>query len=141
MKSHTTDVSTWAPGPLLEAFGVGAQKSQTTTTLTNAVGTDVSDTVTLGVNLVSGKTDYFAISILYDNLFGTWAFQQLPPTPQPLFSGRAQPGEAVQLQADAGVHVAVADSNGNFAFRAPNIPRGSDQLLLQGKPPTTVQVG
>lgn len=140
-KTYTTDTTTWDPGTLLQMFGFGTQKTQTTTTLTNAVGSDVSNTVTLNVDLVSGPTDVFTIAIWYDNLFGTWAFQQLAPAAQPMVSGQgAQPGEVVTLQAGGKVHVSVADSKGNFAFRAPNIAPGSAQLLLQGKAPSTIEI-
>ena len=141
-KTYTTDTSTWEPGTLLRMFGLGTQKSQTTTTVTNAVGSEVSDTVTLDANLVSGLGDVFAVSIWYDNLFGTLAFQQIALAEQLIVSGQgAQPGEVVRLEAGGKVHVTVADSKGQFAFRAPNIAAGNAQLLLQGKAPTTVEVG
>jgi phage baseplate assembly protein gpV len=140
-KTYTTDTSSFSPGTLLEMFGVSPQTSKTTTTLTNAVGSDVSSTVSLSVNLVSGPSDLFTIVIWFDNLFGTWAFQQLATTAQPLVSGQgAQPGEVVKLEAGGQVHLSVADSKGNYEFRAANIPPGNAQLSLQGKAPTTVQV-
>ena len=141
-KTYTTDTSTWEPGTLLRMFGLGTEKSQTTTTVTNAVGSEVSNTGTLDANLVSGPGDVFTISIWYDNLFGTWAFQQLAPAGQPVFSGQgARPGEVVRLEAGGKVHVSVADSKGAFKFRAPNIAAGNAQLIVQGKAPTTVQIG
>ena len=69
-KSYNTDTSTWDPGTLLRMFGLETEKTQVTTTITNATGTEVSDTGTLNVNLVSGASDLFAIQIWYDNLFG-----------------------------------------------------------------------
>jgi hypothetical protein len=141
-KTYTTDTSTWEPGTLLRMFGLGTSKSQTTTTVTNAVGSDVSNTVTLDANLVSGPGDVFIVSLWYDNLFGTWAFQQLTPAAQPVVSGQgARPGEVVRLEAGGKVHVTVADSKGKFTFRAPNIAPGNAQLLVHGKAATTVEVG
>lgn len=140
-KTYSTDTSTWEPGTLLRMFGLGTQKSQTTTTVTNAVGSEVSDTVTLDANLISGQDDVFAVSIWYDNLFGTLAFQQIALAKQPIVSGvAALPSEVVRLEAGGKVHVTVADSKGAFAFRASNIAAGSARLLLRGKAPTTVEV-
>jgi hypothetical protein len=141
-KNYTTETSTWEPGTLLRMFGLGTEKSQKTTTLTNAVGSEVSDSVTLDANLVSGPGDVFVVSIWYDNLFGTLAFQQIAPTQQPVVSGQgARPGEVVRLEAGGKVHVSVANSKGQFAFRAPNIARGSAQLFVNGQAPKTIQVG
>ena len=69
-KSYTTDTNTFSPGEILQMFGVGTSKSQVTTTLTTATTGDVSQTVTLGVNLVSGPDDIFVVTIWYDSLFG-----------------------------------------------------------------------
>jgi hypothetical protein len=141
-KTFTTDTSTWQPGAILEMFGVSPTKTETTTTLTNALGTDVSTTTTLNVNLIPGPTDLFSIAIWYDNLFGTWAFQQLALTDQPAVSGQgAPPGEVLTLEIGGQTHVTVADAKGNYTFRSSNIPSGSGQLLIPGKPATTVQVG
>jgi len=142
IKTYTTDTSTWQPGAILQMFGVGSTKTQTTTTLTNAQGTDVSSSVTLSVNLTSGPDDVFTIAIWYDDLFGTLAFQQLAASASPAFAGQgAEPGEVVTLELAGKVHATVADDKGNFAFRAPNIGNGSAQLSMAGKPPTPVEVG
>lgn len=67
-KTSTTDSSTWDPGPLLKLLGIGGDKTQVTTTQTNATADDVSSTVTLEANLVSGPNDYFVVTIWYDQL-------------------------------------------------------------------------
>lgn len=122
-------------------FGVGTSKSQVTTTLTSATAGDVSQTVTLGVNLVSGPNDSFVVTIWYDSLFGTWAFQQHHPTAQPVASGSgAAPGAVVTLESAGQVHVAVADAQGHYEFRAPNIAPGTAQVFVGNNPPTTVDV-
>ena len=122
-------------------FGVGTSKSQVTTTLTTATGGDTSQTVTLDVNLVSGPTDNFVVTIWYDSLFGTWAFQQLQPTGQPVISGSgAAPGTVVKLESAGQVHVTVADAQGHYKFRASNIAPGTAQVFVGNKPPTTVEV-
>jgi hypothetical protein len=141
-KAYTTDTSTWDPGTVLRMFGLGTDKTETTTTLTNAVGSEVSNTVTLDASLASGPSDLFVVALWYDNLFGTWAFQQLVPTAQPMVSGHdAQPGEVVRLEAGGKVHVTVADNTGRYSFRAPNIAQGSARLFVHGEPPATVEVG
>ena len=141
-KTYTTDTDSWSPGTILQMFGVGATKSQTTTTVTNATGTEVSDSVTLDANLVSGPSDVFAVAIWYDNLFGTWAFQQLPTGGAAALTGQgAQPGQPVRLEVGGRVHVAIADQKGDYTFRAPNIAHGVGQLMISGKPPTAVQIG
>ncbi len=140
-KSYTTDTNTFSPGEILQMFGVGTSKSQVTTTLTTATTGDVSQTVTLDVNLVSGPNDIFVVTIWYDSLFGTWAFQQHHPTAQPVTSGSgAAPGAVVTLQSAGQVHVAVADAQGHYEFRAPNIAPGTAQVFVGNNPPTTVDV-
>ena len=141
-KTYTTDTTSWEPGTLLRMFGLGATKSVTTTTVTNATGSEVSTTGTLDLNLVSGSDELFTIAIWFDTLFGTWAIQQLPSADQPVVSGSgAAPGEVVRLEAGGKVHVTVADSKGVFNFRAPNIAPGTAQLFVKGKAATTVEVG
>jgi hypothetical protein len=140
-KSYTTDTDTWSPGEILQMFGVGSSKSQTTTTLTTATTSDVSQTVTLAMNLVSGPTESFAVVIWYDTLFGTLAFQQLQPAGQPLVSGSgATPGAVVQLEAGGEVHATVADAQGHYEFRAPNIAPGQARVRVGNSAPTTVMV-
>jgi hypothetical protein len=141
-KSYTTDTNTFSPGEILQMFGVGTSKSQVTTTLTTTTGSDTSQTTTLSVNLTAGPADIFVVAIWYDSLFGTWAFQQLQPTSQPVASGSgAAPGTVVKLQSAAGqVHVAVADAQGHYQFRAPNIAPGQAQLFVGNNPPATVEI-
>jgi hypothetical protein len=140
-KSYTTDTNTFSPGEILQMFGVGTSKSQVTTTLTTATTGDVSQTVTLVANLVSGPDDSFVVTIWYDSLFGTWAFQQHHPTTQPVASGSgAAPGEVVTLESAGQVHGAVADAQGHYEFRAPNIAPGTAQVFVGNNPPTTVDV-
>jgi hypothetical protein len=140
-KSYTTDTNTFSPGEILQMFGVGTSKSQVTTTLTTATTGDVSQTVTLDANLVSGPDDIFVVTIWYDSLFGTWAFQQHQPTDQPVTSGSgAAPGEVVTLESAGQVHGAVADAQGHYEFRAPNIAPGTAQVFVGNNPPTTVDV-
>jgi hypothetical protein len=140
-KSYTTDTSTWNPGEVLQALGFGTSKSQTTTTLTTASGTDTSDTVTLDANLFSGPSDLFVVTIWYDSLFGTWAFQQLEPASQPVVAGQGvAPGQVVTLEAGGRVHATVADAEGRYEFRAPNIAPGRAQVVIGKNPPITVEV-
>jgi hypothetical protein len=140
-KSYTTDTNTFSPGEILQMFGVGTSKSQVTTTLTTATAGDVSQTVTLDANLVSGPDDIFVVTIWYDSLFGTWAFQQHQPTAQPVTSGSgATPGAVVTLESAGQVHGAVADAQGHYEFRAPNIAPGTAQVFVGNNPPTTVDI-
>ena len=121
-------------------FGLGTDKTVVTTTVTNATGSEVSTSGTLDLNLVSGLDEIFTVSIWFDNLFGTWAIQQLIPA-QPVVSGDgAAPGEVVKLEVGGKVHVTVADSKGVFTFRAPNIEPGTGQLFVNGKAPANVEV-
>ena len=140
-KSYTTDTNTFNPGQILQMFGVGTSTSQVTTALTTATEGDVSQTTTLTVNLASGPNDIFSVVIWYDSLFGTWAFQQLQPGSQPVASGSgAAPGAVVKLESAGQVHVAVADAQGRYEFRAPNIAPGTAQVFVGNNPPTTVDV-
>jgi hypothetical protein len=123
-KEVATDTTTWNAGPILKALGVGGTTT-TSFTLTNATGDDVSDTVTATANLVSGATDYFALNVWYDNLFGTFAFQPLQPTAQPRLAGTgAKPGQEVILKVGGLQFRTVAGRDGSYQFRAPGIPAG-----------------
>lgn len=140
-KSYTTDTDTWSPGEIVQMLGIGSSKSQTTTTVTTATGGDISQTVTLDVNLVSGPTDNFVITIWYDSLFGTWAFQEVQPVGQAVVSGSgAAPGAVVRLESGGKIHATVADAQGHYEFRAPNITPGEAQIFAGNNPPTTVEV-
>jgi hypothetical protein len=139
-KQYKTDTSSWEPGPVLKMLGMG-DKTQVTVSQTNATGDQVSSTVTLDANLAAGPDDYFAVNIWFDQLFGTWAFQQVPVAPTPLLSGKgANPGETVLLQAGNQTYMTVADKNGHYTFRNSTIPKGTAKLTVGSKTPTTVTV-
>lgn len=123
-KQVSTDTTTWDAGPVLKALGLGGTTASSYT-LTNATGSDVSQTVTATANLVSGPDDYFTVNIWYDALFGTFAFQQLPPTEEPRIAGTgATPGREVVLEAGGLEYRSVAGPEGSYQFRAPGIPAG-----------------
>ena len=77
-REYTSDTQSWNPGPIFKLLGFG-YKDTITVTVTNATGDSVSSTVTVDANLVSGPQDWFVVRLLYDNLFGTFAFDQLVP--------------------------------------------------------------
>jgi hypothetical protein len=129
-KQVSTDTTTWDAGPILKALAVG-WKITSSYTLTNATGNDVSETITATANLVSGPHDYFVINIWYDALFGTFAFQQLTPAPEPLLTGtNAQPGQEAILEAGGLEYRSVAGPDGSYQFRAPGIPSGEFTVTL-----------
>jgi hypothetical protein len=140
-KKYTTDTSSWEPGPVLKMLGFG-DRTQVTASQTNATGDQVSSTVTLDANLAAGPDDYFAVNIWFDQLFGTWAFQQVPVAPTPLLSGSgAVPGETVLLQAGNETYMTVADKNGHYTFRNSTIPKGIAKLTVGSKTPRPSTVG
>ena len=121
-KQVSTDTTTWNAGPILTALGVGGTTTNSYT-LTNATGSDVSETVTATANLVSGANDYFVVNIWYDTLFGTFAFQPLPASGQPRIAGtNARPGQEVVLEVGGLEYRSVAGPDGSYQFRAPGIP-------------------
>ena len=102
-------------GPSPAAAGTRAHSG---TPLTNATGSDVSQTVTATANLVSGPDDYFTVNIWYDALFGTFAFQQLPLAEEPRIAGTgATPGREVILEAGGLEYRSVAGPEGSYQFR------------------------
>ena len=109
-KTYTTDTDEWDPGPIFKLFGLG-EKDQTTTTFSNATGTDVSSTVTMNAAMVAGPQDNFTVGIFYDNLFGTFAFQQARPSPPSnRFEGDgAAPAQQITLLAGGNIFRTVAD--------------------------------
>jgi hypothetical protein len=80
--TYTTDTNSWDAGPILKSLGVGGQ-DQTTIKISNATGSDVSSTNTIDAQLVSGPTDRFVVTVWYDALFGTFAFQSGTPSSAP----------------------------------------------------------
>lgn len=140
-KSYTTNTEDWEPGPIFQLLGLGG-KDSVTTTVSNATGTDVSSVITLSANLVSGPTDHFVVNVWYDNLFGTFAFQQSTPSATPLLQGSgATPGQVVTLTAGTKIFRTVADQTGKYAFSAPTIPAGSAMLSMGTQAPKSVQIG
>lgn len=125
-----TDTTTWDAGPILSALGLGGT-SRNRFTLTNATGTSVSSTVTATADLVSGAADYFVVNVFYDTLFGTFAFQPVPPTPQPRLMGSgAAPGQTVLLEVAGLRFRTVAGPDGGYRFRAPAIPDGPTRVTF-----------
>jgi hypothetical protein len=141
-KTYTTDTSSWDPGAFLKLLGIGGDKTQVTTTETNATASDVSTTTTLEANLFAGPNDYFVVTIWYDQLFGTWAFQQGQAGSSAILSGSgARPGDVIRLKIGNRAYVTVADARGAYGFRAKSIPQGAASLTVGGRPPTTVNIG
>ena len=140
-KSFTTTTSSWDPGPIFQLLGFGG-KQTTTTTISNATGTDVTSTISLNATLVAGPTDHFVVNVWYDNLFGTFAFQEVPPATSPVMQGTgATPGDLVTLVATGGkIFRTVADSSGKYAFHAPNIPAGAATMIAGRLPSKKVTV-
>jgi hypothetical protein len=140
-KSYTTDSSTWDPGPILKLFGIGGEKTQVTRTETNATADDVSSTVTLEANLFAGPDDYFVVTIWYDRLFGTWAFQQGQVAAEAIVSGSGSPpGQIVKLRTGNRTYVTIADRKGNYVFKARSIPEGAVSLTVGNEQATTINV-
>ncbi len=129
-KEVSTDTTTWDAGPILKALGLGGTTT-TSYTITNATGSDVSDTVTVTANFVSGPDDYFVINIWYDSLFGTFAFQPVEPLATPRLTGSdAKPGQEVVLEAGGLQFRTVAGPDGSYQFRSPAIPAGQVTLTF-----------
>jgi hypothetical protein len=120
----TTDSQRWDAGPILTALGVGGGTSNSVT-MTNATGNDVSATVTITLQLVSGPDDHFVVDVYLDTLFGTFAIQPRKPSPTARISGQGRaPGEIVLLEAGGQEFRAAVGPDGTFSFRAPGIPDG-----------------
>jgi len=139
-KSYTTTTTEWDPGPIFQLLGFGG-KTSTTVTLSNATGNDVSSTVVANASLVAGPQDHFVVSIYYDSLFGTFAFQQNPLSPLPRLQGtNATAGEQVTLTSGGKTFRAVADQDAKFAFWMPTLPAGPAMLAMANQPPSQVMV-
>jgi hypothetical protein len=129
-REYTSDTLSWDPGPIFKLLGFG-NKDTTTVTITNATGDSVSSTVTVDANLVSGKQDYVVVRIWYDNLFGTFAFEQVAAEATPKLTGQgSQAAQEVVLEVDGMVFRTFTDQNGKFRFRAPGIPSGPATLTV-----------
>ena len=139
--NYTTETSSWDAGPILKELGLGGS-SQTTVKISNAIGSDVSNTISISGQLWSGPTDSFVVTVWYDTLFGTYAFQSLPPATSARLQGKgAKPAEALVLSAGGRKYHTVADKNGNYAFYAPSIPKGQAELTIGSGPAQTIEVG
>jgi hypothetical protein len=141
-KQYTTNTSSWEPGPVLKLLGMSADKTQMTVSQTNAKGDQVSSTVTLDAILAAGPEDYFAVNVWFDQLFGTWAFQQVAVASAPLLAGSgATTGERVLLQAGGHTYLTVVDGDGHYTFRNATIPAGPAELTIGDRAPKAVTVG
>jgi hypothetical protein len=139
-KSYTIATSEWDPGPIFQLLGFGG-KNQTTTTVTNATGTDASTVTTLNANLVSGPADHFIVNLWFDNLFGTFAFQEGQISVSARVTGTgATPGQQITLTAANQVFRTVADQNGKFVFWSTKIPAGSAMLAMGSQAAKSVTV-
>jgi hypothetical protein len=140
-KSSTTDTSSWDPGPMLKLLGMDGKKTQVVETQTNAQADDVSSTVTLDANLFAGPDDYFVVTIWYDQLFGTWAFQQNTVATSPIVAGNgAAAGAKVQLAIAGRTYVTVASATGRYVFRAASIPNGKATLKVGNQAAKSVSI-
>ena len=129
---YTSDTQSWDPGPIFKLLGFG-NNDTTKITVTNATGDSVSSTVTVDANLVSGPQDWFVVQLWYDNLFGTFAFDQLVPAAAAKLTGKgSQPAQEVVLQVAGKVFRTFTDKNGEFQFRGPGIPSGPAKLTVGG---------
>jgi len=140
--SYTTKTDSWDPGPILKGLlGLG-ETDQTTLKVSNAVGQDVSTTITLSATLASGPADYFVVTLWYDELLGTFAFQTLQPAATPRLQGTdAQPDQEVTLAVGGRTFITVADRDGRYAFYAPTIGEGEAELALSGQPARPILIG
>lgn len=110
--------------------------------MSNAIWTDVSTTVTISGTLVAGPNDHFEVVIWFDNLFGTFAFQQSTPTTTPRFSGTgAPPLSIVTVETGGLLYTTVADTYGAYAFFAPTMLDGEGTLTVGGNAPAQVSIG
>ena len=127
---YKIDTSSWDAGPILKTLGFGGS-DQTTIKFSNATGSDVSSTVTIDALLASGPTDQFVVTVWYDTVFGTFAFQQLKPLGTARVKGTgARAGQTVTLKAGGKTFNAIADKKGSYAFHAPVIPAGRAMLTV-----------
>ena len=107
--NYNADTSSWDAGPILKELGFGGS-NQTTVKITNATGSDVSTTISISGQLFSGPADSFVITVWYDTLFGTYAFQTIPPATSARLQGKgAKPGEALVLNTEKRKYHTVAD--------------------------------
>ena len=136
----TTQTDEWDIGPIANILGFGG-KDTTSLKLSNAVGSDVAETVTISAILSSGPQEHFSVNLYYDILFGTFAFQMDNPSVAARLKGKgAKPFAEVQLLAAGKTFVTVADKAGAFAFYSPRIPKGKATLKVGTKPSRTVSV-
>jgi hypothetical protein len=139
-KNLATTTTEWDAGPIFELLGFGG-KDSTTITLSNATGTDVSSTVSMNANLVSGPSDHFLVDIYYDNLFGTLAFQPGVPATSAVVQGTgATPAQQVTLTSGGQVFRTVVDQNGQYAFHSPTIPAGAATIAIGNQPGQSVMI-
>ena len=80
---------------------------------------------------MSGPEDYRIVTLWYDRIFGTFAFEPITAGPAKL-EGHGPPDEDVILTVGERTFRTVTDRNGRYAFRAPSIPAGRATLVLGG---------
>ena len=138
--SYTSVTQDWEAGPILRSLlGLG-EKDTTTVKLTNAVGQEVSTTVSLTATLAAGPHELFSVMIWYDQIFGTFAFQQLPVASAARLTGTGEPGQEVSLEAGGQLFQTVVGADGKYAFFSATIPAGNAAVSVAGGPAAPVQI-
>jgi hypothetical protein len=99
-----------------------------------SVGTTVQDDVTFGAQ----QGEAYAVEIFFDNLFGTFAFKDIPDseaqqaTGQAMTSGQPVSSKPIEILTPDGLRiVTTTDKSGNF--KAPLLQKGTYKIKLEGK--------
>jgi len=125
---------------LLFGCGRGCDTTSTKVVLTNTRTTQVTkaQSVELDVHFhLMTPQQRLIVELWYDNVFGTWAFRELPQCVMLVSGvardakGRPAAGQKVSLQSGGSTFTTVTDPAGNYSFFACHIKPGAASLMAQ----------
>lgn len=138
--SYTTRVERYRPG-WLKFLGLGVTEEETvktTVTQSCSVAEGVLHKNTVRAELCADPDEPYVISIYYDRVFGTFAFESPPALPKPLISGVVMTpvglpvaNERVTLLVAGRSFETFTNKDGIFRFYAWSIRPGKGRLMLR----------
>ena len=139
VKSHTITTTETAGFLSYVAKNVPQDGTKTVAmTQGSSAGTSVGTTVQVDVTYGAQQGEAYAVQIFFDNLFGTFAFKDIPDTEaqqatgQAMTSGQPVSSKPIEILSPDGLKIVTStDKSGNF--HAPLLAKGTYKMKLEGK--------
>lgn len=140
--SYTTRVEDYTPGWLSSLLGVPKETIKSTWTFSSAAADTQSRTVSVSWHLASGASERFVVELLFDRLFGTFAFRPVQASPTARLLGTAAARQLVRLTTSDGKTFSTqSDGQGRYAFFASTLHDGPASLAVGNAPAQPISIG